>query len=283
MQTNSCAFGTWIVLATLLAPGAARSADDPPASAQAQPPAQVERLVPVFRLAPEYPRSAARDGISGFVEFLVIVNPDGTVRELRVTQSEPPGVFDAAAGNALMRWKFKPKLVDGKPVEASGTQQITFELDSAQKTSKETACEKSRKPARRDRTVSRDTTARLEAALKLVGASDLPGAESALVELTESARNDYERAVVLQALGYVYVKQQKDDKAISSYEQALATNTLSWATHDQITFALAKLYLISGKQEQGMQLLDAHLREACRPSPDARALKQKLAPPPPSP
>jgi len=283
MQTNSCPLGVWIVLAALLAPGAARSGDDGPVPAQEEPPAQVERLVPVFRPAPEYPRRAARDGVEGVVEFQVTVNPDGTVRDLRVIQAEPPGVFEAAASKAMLRWKFKPKLVDGKAVEALGVQRIEFEMYDPRKAKKDAACEKLRKPARKAGTVSKNNIKRLEAALNLVGEPDLPGAEAALLELMGGARNDYERAVVLQALGYVYVKQQKDDKAISSYEQALAANTLSWATHDQITFTLAKLYLVSGRQEQGMQLLETHLREACEPLADAVALKKKLAAPTPSP
>lgn len=283
MRTNSCSPGICIVLAALLAPGAAWSADDAPVPAPAEPAAHVERLVPVFRVAPEYPRNAVRDGVSGFVEFQVIVNPDGTVRELRVIKSQPPGVFDPVARKALMKWKFKPKLVDGKAVEAKGFQRIDFEMSHPQKAGKNAACEKSRKPARKVGRVRESRIERLEAALQLVSAGDLPGGEAALGEFIESARNDYERAVALQALGYVYVKQQKDDKAISSYEQALATNSLSWATHDDITFNLAKLYLVNGRQEQGTRLLDVYLTEACEPLAEAVALKKKLAGAAPSP
>lgn len=279
MRTNSRPREVWIALALLLMPVAVLTADGEQVPAGEAPPSHVERLVPIFRPSAEYPRSAMRVGVNGFVEFRVTVNPDGTVRDLRVIQAEPPGVFEAAASKALLRWKFKPKLVDGKAVEASGVQRITFQMYDARLSGKNEACEKSRKPARRTRTMSESNIGRLEAALSLVGEQDLRGAEAALLELMGRARNDYERAVVLQALGYVYVKQRKDDQAVSSYERALAGNVLSWATHDQITFTLAKLHLVNGRQEQAMQLLDSHLREACEPLADAIALKQKLSAP----
>lgn len=283
MQTNPCNFGLWLVFAALLAPGSAGSADDGPVPTQEDSSGHVERLVPVLRISPMYPRRALNNGTSGFVEFQVTVNPDGTVRDLRVIRAEPPGVFEDAASKALRRWKFKPKLVDGKAVEATGSQWISFEMQGARKNAKDADCEKLRTPVRTVGTLPERRIKRLEAAMNLVADGDLPGAESALIELVGGARNDYERAVVLQALGYVYAKQQKDDMAISSYEQALAANRLSWSTHDEITFTLAKLHLINGRQEEGMQLLDTHLSEACAPLADAVALKKKLAARTPSP
>lgn len=279
MRTNSRPSAAWIALAILLVPGAALTADGGPAPAAETPPKHVERLVPVFRPVPEYPRRAVRDGVNGFVEFQVTVNPDGTVRDLRVIQAEPPGMFEAAASKAMLKWKFKPKLVDGKAVESAGTQRVEFYLAGSPRPGRNDACEKSRKPARKAGTMSSKKIDRLEAALALVSKPDLAGAEAALLELLGHARNDYERAVFLQALGYVYVKQQKDDQAASSYEQALASNSLSWPVHDDVTFTLAKLHLVNGRQEQGTQLLDSYLREACKPSADAIALKRKLSGP----
>ncbi len=86
-------------------------------------------LVPVLRVKPQYPRAAACDGISGWVVFELVINPDGTVRSAKAVKAQPRGMFEAAATQAIMRWKFRPKVEDGKAVESRGTQQIDFKLE----------------------------------------------------------------------------------------------------------------------------------------------------------
>lgn len=87
-------------------------------------------LLPLQRLAPAYPRDAARAGITGWVQLEVTVNADGSVRGAKVTDAKPKGIFEAAAVQAVMRWKFKPKIQDGKPVEQKGSQKIEFNLNA---------------------------------------------------------------------------------------------------------------------------------------------------------
>ncbi len=86
-------------------------------------------LIPVMRIAPQYPRQAARDGISGFVVFELVINPDGTVRSARAVKAQPRGMFEAAGMQAILKWKFRPKVEDGKAIESRGTQQIDFKLE----------------------------------------------------------------------------------------------------------------------------------------------------------
>src|SRR5690606_35392167 len=85
-------------------------------------------LVPLVRLAPQYPRQAARMGISGWVRLRVVVNPDGTVRDARAIDAEPRGLFEAAAVTAAMRGKFRPRIVDGEAVESEGEYTVRFSL-----------------------------------------------------------------------------------------------------------------------------------------------------------
>jgi TonB family protein len=87
-----------------------------------------DELYPTARVPPQYPERAARRRVEGVVELQVRVNPDGTVADATVIRSEPPGLFDEASLRAIRKWKFKPKIVDGKAVEATGVQRITFEL-----------------------------------------------------------------------------------------------------------------------------------------------------------
>jgi protein TonB len=83
-------------------------------------------IIPLQRIAPQCPRQALREGIVGSVTLEILVNADGSVRDAKVVESKPRGVFDAAAVTAAMRWKFKPKVVDGQPVPQKGTQPMDF-------------------------------------------------------------------------------------------------------------------------------------------------------------
>lgn len=87
-------------------------------------------LMPLQRIPPQYPRDAARSGITGWVQLEVLVNADGSVRSAKVVDAKPRGMFEASAVQAVMRWKFKPKIKDGKPVEQKGLQKIEFNLNA---------------------------------------------------------------------------------------------------------------------------------------------------------
>lgn len=88
-------------------------------------------IIPIQRIPPAYPRDAARAGVGGFVQLEVLVNADGSVRSVKVLDSKPKGLFEAAAVQAVMRWKFKPKVVNGQPVAQRGSQKIEFGMNQA--------------------------------------------------------------------------------------------------------------------------------------------------------
>ena len=85
-------------------------------------------LIPLVRIAPQYPRNAARDGIEGWVKMEFTINKAGTVSDPKVLESKPRRVFDRAARRAILKWKFKPRVVDGKPV--AGLNRIPAEGES---------------------------------------------------------------------------------------------------------------------------------------------------------
>jgi protein TonB len=85
-------------------------------------------IIPLQRLPPQYPRDAARNRIQGWVQLEVQVNADGTVRGARVTDAKPKGLFEASAVAAVLKWKFKPRMVNGQPVAQRGMQKIEFNL-----------------------------------------------------------------------------------------------------------------------------------------------------------
>ncbi|MGM0480445.1 MAG: energy transducer TonB [Pseudomonadota bacterium] len=85
---------------------------------------------PIVRIEPRYPPSAARNGTEGWVQLRFTIATDGSVTDVEVIDSEPRRVFDREARRALLRWKYKPKVVDGTAVEQPGmTVQLDFTMD----------------------------------------------------------------------------------------------------------------------------------------------------------
>lgn len=86
--------------------------------------------LPIIKVAPMYPRNAAQRGIEGFVVLEFTVTELGTVVDPVVINAEPPGIFNRAAMDAVKKFKYKPKMVDGKAVAVSGVKNIIrFELE----------------------------------------------------------------------------------------------------------------------------------------------------------
>lgn len=86
-------------------------------------------IVPLVRIQPQYPRDAAMNQIEGWVTIEFTIDETGSVRSPRVVEAKPPRVFDREAIRAILRWKFKPRVVDGQPVPRRATQTIEFTLD----------------------------------------------------------------------------------------------------------------------------------------------------------
>lgn len=99
-----------------------------PAPAPSDAPMLDNEVVPLVRIPPKYPRVASRRGIEGVVTVTFIITKDGRVRDPKVIKAEPASVFNDAALKAILKWKFKPKLVDGQAVERQATQEIEFKL-----------------------------------------------------------------------------------------------------------------------------------------------------------
>lgn len=91
-------------------------------------------FLPIVKVAPTYPRRAAQKGIEGYVVVEFTVSKLGTVTNPRVIESDPAKIFDRAALSAAKKFKYKPKIEDGKAVEVSGVRNIIrFELDKSSK------------------------------------------------------------------------------------------------------------------------------------------------------
>jgi periplasmic protein TonB len=85
-------------------------------------------VIPVVRVPPAYPQRAKQAKLEGSVTMAVTIRPDGSVADVQVLESNPPRLFDQAAIQAMQRWKFRPKIVNGKPEAQRARQTIDFKL-----------------------------------------------------------------------------------------------------------------------------------------------------------
>lgn len=81
---------------------------------------------PIVRMEPKWPMKALREGKEGYVVMKFTINELGQPENIVVIEAEPKRLFDKEAKRALRKWKYKPKIVDGKPVKQPG---ITVRLD----------------------------------------------------------------------------------------------------------------------------------------------------------
>lgn len=85
-------------------------------------------IIPIVTIQPNYPRKAAIAKIEGWVEMQFTITEGGTVINPKVVDSKPVRIFDREAIRAILKYKFKPKVVDGVAQTQVATQRIDFKL-----------------------------------------------------------------------------------------------------------------------------------------------------------
>ena len=97
--------------------------------ASAGPPEVTEGdLTKVKALELEYPVGALSKGVEGWVSVSYTVTAEGKVTGVKVLDSSPAGVFEAAATQALSRVRYKPMLQGGKPIVVVTRLRIAFRM-----------------------------------------------------------------------------------------------------------------------------------------------------------
>lgn len=115
--------------ALVAAPTAPAPSPAPPAPAPAAGPSLSEEVTPLVDIPPNYPQRALAAGIEGEVTLAFTITAEGRVDNLRVTHSEPPGVFDREARRAAARWRFAPHTENGQAVAREATKTLYFRLE----------------------------------------------------------------------------------------------------------------------------------------------------------
>ncbi len=86
-------------------------------------------LTPLVRIPADYPISALSKEIEGWVLIRFTVTETGSVADPEILRSEPPGVFDRSAKRAVLKWKYQPQIVDGKPAAVVTYTRLRFEME----------------------------------------------------------------------------------------------------------------------------------------------------------
>jgi TonB family protein len=107
--------------------GAAAVAKPVVAAAVAPAPVAATSLKRTKTVGPEFPESARRKGITGWVEVVFTVTAKGTVADAEVRSSSPEEVFDDAAVKAVKQWRFEPATKDGQPVATRTMVRLKFD------------------------------------------------------------------------------------------------------------------------------------------------------------
>lgn len=83
-------------------------------------------VIPIVQIEPQYPREALINCVGGVVNLEFTILEDGSVEDPKVLSADPPRLFDRSALRAILRWKFKPRVVDGRPVKRRATLPLEF-------------------------------------------------------------------------------------------------------------------------------------------------------------
>ena len=77
----------------------------------------------------EYPSSAAKKRVKGYVIVNLLIGKDGSVELAKVIASSPVGVFDQVALRGVRSWRFAPAKYKGNPVKVWAKQKVRFDFN----------------------------------------------------------------------------------------------------------------------------------------------------------
>lgn len=86
--------------------------------------------LPIVKVAPIYPQRALTRGVEGFCVVEYTVTRQGTIRDPFVVEDQcTSSLFHRASLQAALKFKYKPRIIDGEAVEVRGVQnKFTYEI-----------------------------------------------------------------------------------------------------------------------------------------------------------
>jgi protein TonB len=80
----------------------------------------------LVKVAPVYPVLARQARISGTVVLQAVIGKDGNIKNLRAVSGNP--MLIPSAIEAVSKWRYKPYILDGEPVEVDTQVTVNFQL-----------------------------------------------------------------------------------------------------------------------------------------------------------
>lgn len=81
----------------------------------------------IHRVEPIYPRIATLQHLEGTVQLRAIIASDGSIQHLEIVSG--PAILALAAKEAVQQWRFRPTLLNGKPVEVATYVTVVFHMN----------------------------------------------------------------------------------------------------------------------------------------------------------
>jgi protein TonB len=87
--------------------------------------------LPIVKVAPIYPQRALSRGVEGYCVVQYTVTKQGTIRDPFVIEDQcTSSLFHRASIQAALKFKYKPRVIDGQAVEVPGVQnKFTYEIE----------------------------------------------------------------------------------------------------------------------------------------------------------
>lgn len=86
--------------------------------------------LPIVKVAPMYPRRANSRGIEGYCTIEYTVTKNGSIKDPVAIDCQPKGYFERASIKAALKFKYKPRVIDGEAIDVLGVaNRFTYELE----------------------------------------------------------------------------------------------------------------------------------------------------------
>ncbi|HEY5666194.1 MAG TPA: TonB family protein [Gammaproteobacteria bacterium] len=82
-------------------------------------------FLPIVKVAPIYPPRAALRDLEGWVKVEYTITANGSVKDVVALESSGP-IFVRAAIDSAEKYKYRPRIIDGEPVEVTGVTTLIY-------------------------------------------------------------------------------------------------------------------------------------------------------------
>lgn len=107
-------------------PGSVQVLPPPPPAVRRPPMSRMMEGNLILRIQPDYPSLARQVRVQGQVVLRAIISREGTIENLQVLSGHP--MLVRAAVDAVRRWRYRPYVLNGEPVEVETEVTVNFVL-----------------------------------------------------------------------------------------------------------------------------------------------------------